>query len=279
MPLDFDPGYTKRPWTTLVSDAPDETVYPAKDFRVEWGPIFHRGRLDGTARVLIIGQDPATHESICRRILVGEAGQRIQGFLTKLGVTTSYLMINTFLYSVYGQGGGTRHINDTAIAKYRNRWIDAAVTRNPLDAIVTLGSLADTALEQWKATASGATSTIPTFNIIHPTYPDSASRSSQPGHPTKAQAMKKLCDNWNVALDGLAPLLRPAPNFHVLKYGATITDAEHTAIPAVDLPPGLPSWMRSLKSWAVRSGKTAAEKRATINVKVPTGLMPSTTPP
>jgi uracil-DNA glycosylase len=271
--LDFDPGYVKRPWTTLVSDAPDETVYPSNAFRVEWGPIFHRGRLDGTATILVIEQDPAAHEAICRRILVGEAGQRIQGFLTKLGVTTSYLMINTFLYSVYGQQGGQRHINDAAITAYRNRWIDAATTRNQLKAIVTLGHLADTALDQWKATPSGTASAVPTFNIIHPTYPDSASRSRQPGHPTKAQAMKKLCDDWNVALSGLAPLLRPSPSFAVVKYGATITDAEHTAIPAVDLPAGLPPWMRSLKSWAVRSGTTAAQKRATITVKVPTGFI------
>ena len=62
MTIDFDPGYTKDPWASLVRDYPDETVYPLKDFRVEWGPIFHRGRLDGTAKVLIVGQDPAAHE-------------------------------------------------------------------------------------------------------------------------------------------------------------------------------------------------------------------------
>jgi uncharacterized protein (DUF427 family) len=37
---------------------------------VEWGPVFHRGRLDGTARVLVIGQDPAAHEAVARRIPV-----------------------------------------------------------------------------------------------------------------------------------------------------------------------------------------------------------------
>ena len=36
--------------------------------------------------MLIIGQDPAQHETMARRILVGEAGQRIQGFLAKLGM-------------------------------------------------------------------------------------------------------------------------------------------------------------------------------------------------
>ncbi len=114
MATTFDDGY-RRPYDTLVRDAPGEDVYPPDAFRTEWGPIFHRGRLDGTARVLVIGQDPATHETICRRILVGEAGQRLQGLLAKLGVTRSYVLVNTFLYSVYGQGGGTKHVGDDGI--------------------------------------------------------------------------------------------------------------------------------------------------------------------
>jgi uracil-DNA glycosylase len=52
--------------------------------------VFHRGRLDGSALVLVLGQDPGQHESIARRILVGEAGQRVQGFLHKLGIERSY---------------------------------------------------------------------------------------------------------------------------------------------------------------------------------------------
>ena len=106
MAREFDRGYYRQPYRGLVGDFPDESVYPLDSFRVEWGPVFHRGRLDGSARVLVIGQDPATHEAIARRILVGEAGQRAQGFLTRLGIERSYVFINTFLYSVYGQGGG-----------------------------------------------------------------------------------------------------------------------------------------------------------------------------
>ncbi|MBD0283370.1 MAG: uracil-DNA glycosylase, partial [Thermoleophilaceae bacterium] len=45
-----------------------------------------RGRLAGSALVLVLGQDPGQHECIARRILVGEAGQRVQGFLRKLGI-------------------------------------------------------------------------------------------------------------------------------------------------------------------------------------------------
>jgi uracil-DNA glycosylase len=102
MPLSFDLGYGTEPFRTLCENYPQADMYPPSHFRVEWGPIFHRGRLDHTARILIIGQDPAQNENIVRRILVGEAGQRIQGFLAKLGLDRSYVMMNTFLYSVYG---------------------------------------------------------------------------------------------------------------------------------------------------------------------------------
>src|SRR5213080_2962610 len=102
----FCPGYAKAPYKKLVQSYPAEDVYPSDSFRTEWGPIFHRGRLDGSARVLVLGQDPAASESIARRILVGEAGHRVQGLLAKLGSERSYVMVNTFVYSVYGQQGG-----------------------------------------------------------------------------------------------------------------------------------------------------------------------------
>ena len=50
---------------------PEAEVYVPDQFRVEWGPIFHRGRLDGSARVLVIGQNSAQRETIVRRVLVG----------------------------------------------------------------------------------------------------------------------------------------------------------------------------------------------------------------
>jgi uracil-DNA glycosylase len=266
----FDTGYTTNPWKALAADPPGAEVYPIDAFRVEWGPIFHRGRLDGSARVLIVGQDPATHEAVCRRILVGEAGQRIQGFLDKLGVSRSYLMINTFLYSVYGQGGGERHIDDAGIAAYRNKWLDAAATRNPLDAIVPLGHLAATAVAAWKAASpAGAASGVPVVPVLHPTFPDSASRSRRPGHPTKAEAMARLCADWNAALTALRPVVTPDAPVRFVPYGTTITEAEHGEIPAFDLPAGLPAWMRSPRAWAARTGADANQKRATITVTVP----------
>lgn len=64
----FDLGPVEEPFASLVADYPGTDTYPASGFRVEWGPIFHRGRLDGSARLLVIGQDPAQSETIVRRI-------------------------------------------------------------------------------------------------------------------------------------------------------------------------------------------------------------------
>ena len=105
--IEFDPGYGEQPFKSLVENYPDETVYPAVSSEWSGGPIFHRGRLDRSAVVLVIGQDPAANETFVRRIL-GVAGQRTQGLLAKLGIVQSYVMVNTFVYSVYGQGGGER---------------------------------------------------------------------------------------------------------------------------------------------------------------------------
>lgn len=264
---EFDEGYHRQPYRDLVADYPDESVYPLDSFRVEWGPIFHRGRLDGSARILVIGQDPATHEAIARRILVGEAGQRAQGLLTRLGIEHSYVFINAFLYSVYGQGGGSRHIDDQPIADYRNRWIDAIVADQEIEAIISLGQLADRAYEQWRLTPQGAANTALYAAARHPTYPESASSS---GQTTKAEAFAKLCASWNEALEKLHPVVTPDSAVPLSKYGQSITTADLTAIPARDLPAGLPEWMCSLDAWAVRKGDTAQLKRATITVTVPT---------
>jgi hypothetical protein len=266
MATTFDAGY-RRPFSTLVEACPGEDIYPIDSFRVEWGPVFHRGRLDGSARVLVVGQDPATHEAICRRILVGEAGQRLQGLLAKIGITGSYVLVNTFLYSVYGQGGGSRHIDDPGIIAYRNRWLDTLARRNELQAIMTLGQLAEQAYTAWKSTPTGTTCNAVHVNVIHPTYPESASAS---GVITKAAAMKKLCDSWNIALDVLRPVVTPdGPAALPAHYGDTLTDADHAMIPAIDLPAGLPPWMRSLEAWAARTGDDPQTKRATITVTIP----------
>jgi hypothetical protein len=260
------PGYVAEPFATLVAEYPGEDVYPAGDFRVEWGPVFHRGRLDGSARVLVLGQDPATHESIARRILVGEAGQRVQGLLAKAGITRSYVLVNTFLYSVYGQGGGQRHEDDAAIAGYRNRWLDALLVGSEVTAVVTLGTLARTAYEAWAATQPDAAAGLHLCAVRHPTYPESAARSS--GKPL-SETTQILLDDWSAKLPALAEHVSPEGPVDVAPYGAGWGPGDLAAIPEDDLPPGSPPWWRDLHAWATRVGDDTQEKRATIRVVVP----------
>lgn len=266
----FDSGTDNPEICSLLEQYPGEDVYPTADFRTEWGPVFYRGRLDGSARIVVIGQDPAAHEAIARRILVGEAGQRVQAFLSRLGITTSYVMVNAFLYSVYGQGGGARHDDDPAIAEYRNKWLDALMTKK-IEGVVSFGQLADKAYKQWLATPNGKKFEKIVYSTArHPTYPVSASAS---GQKTKAEATADMLTTWNAALEKLhAALKHPDVEVSLSLYGDTLEDGDVVEIPDLDMPAGTPVWMRSLKSWATRMGDDAREKRATIRVRVPTAF-------
>lgn len=263
----FDPGYGEEPWRSLVEDYPDETVYPLDSFRVEWGPVFHRGRLDGSARLLVIGQDPSVHEAITRRILIGEAGQRVQGFLGKLGISQSYVMVNTFLYSVYGQWGGDRHKDDPAITAYRNQWLDALLLGTDVEAVVAFGALADTAWTHWRTTQPARAGELTYAHVTHPTQPISSSG----GDKTKeAAATATMLQNWNGALGPLHQAIHhPDVTGALVPYGTALGPADVVEIPESDLPPGLPPWMRAILSWAVRTGASTDEKRATITVTIP----------
>jgi hypothetical protein len=274
------PGHVGEPFATLVAEYPGADVYPPRDFRIEWGPVFHRGRLDGTARVLVIGQDPATHEAISRRILVGEAGQRVQGLLAKLGITTSYVMLNVYLYSVFGQAAGYRHVKDAAIAEYRHRWFDA-VLLGPLGenvtAVIGLGTLAQRAFRSWKDSSperEARASELHAAAVRHPTYAEGSARAS--GQPLEETTAAQLGD-WSSHLPGLAAAVRPEVTPDLRPYGVAWVPSDLFAIPEEDLPAGSPVWWRAVESWAVRDGADAEEKRASIRITVPKGARPWST--
>jgi uracil-DNA glycosylase len=267
----FDPGCVEEPFRTLARDFPEEDVYLPGQFRIEWGPIFHRGRLDGSPRVVVIGQDPAQHETIVRRVLVGEAGRRLQGFLAKLGVMTSYAIVNTFLYSVFGSvKAATRR--DPRLVGYRNRWLDALLIGKRVEAVVALGDAANEAWQMWKATPAGAALDVAYAPITHPTQPESSSK----GDKTKlAEATKKLLKNWNVGLQTLSPAIKhpDAPRSLVL-YGETWAPDDRIPIPEADFPAGLPAWMHQQDGWARRAGADLLAKRRNITITVPKGSIP-----
>lgn len=266
----FDPGYVAEPFLTLCADYPEASVYPSEQFRLEWGPIFHRGRLDGSARVLVIGQDPAQHETVVRRILVGEAGRRIQGFLAKLGITGSYVFINTYVYSVYGSVKAKTR-KDPTLIDYRNRWLNALLVGRHVEAVLALGQAADEAWQLWNATPAAQFVSVAYAAVTHPTQPESSSK----GDKTKlATATKKLLQNWNVALQALSPHVQHAdvPTSLVL-YGESWGDGDRVAIPESDFPAGLPAWMHEQDGWAKRTGVDTLAKRQNITITVPKGVV------
>jgi uracil-DNA glycosylase len=255
MPHPFDPGYVAEPYLTLCADYPEADVYPPNQFRLEWGPIFHRGRLDGSARVLVIGQDPAQHET------VGEAGRRVQGFLAKLGIHRSYVFINAFLYSVYGSVKAKTRRNAQLI-DYRNRWIEALLSRGRIEAVVALGSAADEAWKFWLASPAAASIDVTYAAMTHPTQPESSSG----GEKVKlAAATKKLLQNWSTALQLLSPAVQhPDDSTPLVPYSDGWLDGDQVAIPEADFPAGLPAWMHLNDGWARRAGADALAKRRNI---------------
>jgi uracil-DNA glycosylase len=265
----FDLGYGSEPFRSLAADVPGVSVYPASDFRLEWGPIFHRGRLDGSARVLVLGQDPAQHETILRRILVGEAGHRIQGFLWKLGIERSYVMVNTFVYSVFGQGRGNKHRHNPKIAAYRNRWLAALFEPGRIDAVVGLGSLAESAWQDFVASPEGSGVQVDFRHITHPTQPEAA----KGGAAAHAAAIKAMLQNWNEALVDLHPLPHRDTQRNLVRYGEAFKDNEKRAIPDEDAPPWAPDWMRLDDGWADRPGSGLAKRRQ-ILVTAPRSSVP-----
>lgn len=272
--LDFDPGYVTPAFQALCNEAPGAPVYPHSAFRTEWGPIFHRGRLDGSARLLCIGQDPAQHETIVRRILVGTAGHRAQGFLAKIGLTRSYVMVNTYLYSVYGQTGGEEHIGDAAITKYRNAWIGHLLAPGSVQAVVAFGALAEKAWKAFLADPGNARwARLPHRHVPHPTSPEGSGG-------TRAQVkagIKKMLAAWNPAIEALRAVVTrdPGGSADFVPYGAAFLPEELPLVPAFDLPPGTPDWMRGESGWATRTGSTASLKRRTIVVRVPNRAFPT----
>lgn len=259
----FDPGPDTAAFLDLMDGWP-VAAYPFADFRTEWGPVFHRGRLDGTARVLVLGQDPGAHECFARRAMVGEAGRRVQGFLARLGITRSYLVLNAFLVAVAHQSATSKHQHSAAIHADRDAWLTAVFTVGAPDVVVAFGRAAEAMYRGWEDRhgASG----VPLEEVPHPTSPRAA-----PG-VTLAESERRMLVRWSDALERLFPHVtaRDVPVAALRRYGDSFTDADRPTIPAFDLPAGSPTWMAGPEPWADRGDPTEpAPARARLVVTVP----------
>jgi uracil-DNA glycosylase len=223
----FHPQYDPGPdcaWEKLFQSAPlnHYVTFPGTPFHTHFGPVFYRGRLDGTARVLIIGQDPATDETLGMRAFVGQAGQIAQNLLTRLGLTRSYLMFNTFLFGVQSSSlsGGAVTATEPTIMAYRNSLFDRAKATNTLSAVIAFGSHANTSATNWPGLGS-----IPLIHVTHPTSPTG------------------VAANWNSHFAAAHAAIAPDPGGTVDSTPYSTTAAMPTTdIPRRDLPFGIPAF-------------------------------------
>ena len=271
---EFDPGYGEEPFRSLCLDYPDGAVYPHEHFRLEWGAVFHRGRLDGSARVLVIGLAPGQLEVVVRRVIVGHAGQRLQGLLAKLGIERSYVMVNAFLYSAYGHAGLVPLQNDPLVVEYRHRWLSTIFASGRIEAVIALGARADTAWKLWCEHSGGAMQGVAYASIPHPTQPESAAKDDAKRYDA---AMERMLGEWNAALRVLKPAIRhPDVERPLIPYGRKLLSGDTLPIPSHDLPPGLPVWMGCRDHWTHRSGETPLQKRGNLTIDAPREFLPGT---
>lgn len=125
-----------------------------ESFRWHFGPMFYRGRLrDGRVKVLVVGQEGAQDESLAHRSFVGGTGARMQHLLNHLGITRSYLFLNTFCYPIFGQYGDQlrwlAQAPRSPIAAHRNRLFDYVVARNDLQLVIAVGTAAKESVASW----------------------------------------------------------------------------------------------------------------------------------
>ena len=221
--VEFDPG-PPQDFAQFFTDVPDYSVY--KDlFWYDWGPVFYRGRLDGTARVLCIASDPGPTERVASRTLVGDAGQRVQGLLAKIGLTRSYLCLNAFAYALFpGKASKSGQVlNDPAHKAWRNSILTKAKSPS-VQAIIALGGQAQKAVALWPGRGS-----TPLFNLPHPS----------------SHVEKTLLNAWRAAVPQLRAIITPDPDADppIPNYGPKFTETDYAAIPRRDLPFGVPDFL------------------------------------
>ena len=256
MPIEFDKGPSAA-MAKLLMKHPDYT--PVKDFFwFNWGPVFYRGRLDKSAKVLCVASDPGPTERISGRALIGNAGQRLQGFLSKIGITKSYVCLNGLIYSLHPSNlsDGIELLSDPIHTKWRNKVFNLA-TGSRLQAIVAFGEVAKKAISLW--TEKGDT---PVFETYHPSY-----RFDE----------TKLTTDWNRIVTALRPIVTKDTdgNNTLPLYGNKIQEADYSPIPRRDLPFGTPdfigdeSWIRNSGSGGMNSVSRPSGDDYTLNWKCP----------
>lgn len=272
-PWDHDPGPPRnRSWSRLFARTPNYRALGlaaagAEQFRWQFGPVFYRGRLgDHQVHVLIVGQDAGSDEAVAHRSFVGESGTRVQHLLAHVGITRSYLFLNTFVYSIVDQyTPPLQHLaQDEAspLPQHRNRILDYAASRNDLRLVIAVGRAARESVLTWNrhrggtGTAGGgqlhtvdAAAIGPRVKLVDVVHPGAASSGGLADVEASFAAAADRILGWAADAPGWLPVDadgRRAPP------GSFRFDAH--PIPLRDLPFGIP--------WRLGAGGTATKRSA-----------------
>ncbi len=166
-PWDYDPGPPRnRKWPRLFSETPNyrglsKAVMGSEKYRWHFGPMYYRGRLsDNHVKVLVIGQEGGQDEALSHRSFTGSSGSRMQHFLNHIGITKSYLFLNTFVYSIFNQYSGTKvrwlaQHPDSPIQQQRQRILDYVLERNDVHLVIAVGTAAKETVATWVESHGG----------------------------------------------------------------------------------------------------------------------------
>jgi hypothetical protein len=269
-PWEYDPGPPgNRSWTRLFAETPNyrglgRAVIGREAFRWHFGPMFYRGRLgDGQVRVLIVGQEGAQVESLAHRSFAGGTGARMQHFLNHLGITRSYLFLNTFVYPIFGQYGAELRVlaqdPDSPISRHRNRIFDYLVARNDVHLAIAVGTAAKESLASWVASHGGtaqagrlheadATIISPRLRMLGVLHPGGATGGAGAAIVADFKSAVRRVAGWRSQELGWLP---PDPDGQ--PQPADDYRYRSAPIPFRDLPYGL--------AWRVGRGGTSSNRR------------------
>jgi len=270
-PWEYDPGPPKnRSWARLFAETPNyrglAVAVSGKDnYRWHFGPMFYRGRLgDGAVKVLVVGQEGAQDESLAHRSFVGGTGARMQYFLKHLGITESYLFLNTFVYPIQGQYVGAFPVlaqhEDSPIRAHREELFDYVASRNDLRLAIAVGKAAKESLASWVRSHGGKADQ----NRLHLAENDRISPRLKmvgvvhPGGASKGGALSAIVASFKAASTQVDKWAKADPTWlppdpGVVREAPSAYKYRSAPIPFQDLPYGT--------AWRIGSGTTSSNRR------------------
>ena len=167
--------------------------------------------------------------------MIGDSGQKTQGFLRKLGLTRSYVLVNAFAVALRPsqKSKGLRVLKtNVAIRTARHALYDGLLT-DRVQAIVAFGEMAHVAYDLWAASNS-AVRAIPHLKLAHPAGVDRTGS----GHDAALAA-------WGDAITALRAIVTPDPDGDATEpnFGAYFTELDYARIPRWDLPAVAPAYV------------------------------------